>query len=69
MKLDMLKESALDKWHVVIQMPGDEPEEVFDLDTRGQVYSLIRHARQLRFDDDQITISRTLAANYGFEGE
>ena len=69
MKLEMLKESTLDKWHVVIQMPGDEPEEVFDLDTRGQVYSLIRHARQLRFPDTTIAINRTLVANYSFEGE
>ena len=69
MKLEMLKESSKDVWNVLIVMPGDEPDEVFELDTRGQVYSLIRHARELRINDDRITLSRTLQANYGFEGE
>ena len=68
MKLEMLKESSKDKWVVTVNMK-EEGVEVFELDTRGQVYALIRHARELRFADDSLSISRTLEAEYSFEGE
>ncbi len=44
-------------------------DEDFKLDTRGQVYSFIRAARMLGIPDDDLSISRSLDAEYGFSGE
>ena len=65
MKLEMLKETSKDVW--IVSMNGQD--EVFDLETRGQVYAFVRAARMLGFKDDALTIRRTLEAEYSFEGE
>ncbi len=44
-------------------------DEDFKLDTRGQVYSFIRAARMLGIKDSDLSISRSLDAEYGFSGE
>ncbi len=67
MKLEM-KGKGKDRWIVTIDSGVDE-SEVFELDTRGQVYAFIRAARMLNVDDNQLSISRTLEAEYGFNGE
>ncbi len=44
-------------------------DEDFKLDTRGQVYAFIRAARMLGIKDADLSISRSLDAEYGFSGE
>ncbi len=68
MKLKQLKESSVDAWGVVVK-DGRKEDEVFVLDTRGQVYSFIRAARMLGFKDEQLTIHRKMKAEYSFAGE
>ncbi len=68
MKLKQLKESSTDVWGIVVK-DGQKDDEVFVLDTRGQVYAFIRAARMLGFKDEQLTIHRKMKAEYGFSGE
>ncbi len=68
MKLKQVKESSTDVWSIVIK-DGQKDNEVFVLDTRGQVYAFIRAARMLGFTDEQLTIHRKMKAEYSFEGE
>ncbi len=68
MKLEQNKESSIDVWGVVVK-DGKKDDDVFVLDTRGQVYAFIRAARMLGFKDEQITIHRKMTAEYSFEGE
>ncbi len=67
MKLEMIGK-VKDRWIVTADKGVDE-SEVFELDTRGQVYAFIRAARMLGFNDNQLSISRTLEADYGFSGK
>ncbi len=57
-----------DKWVVTVDKGVDE-NEIFELDTRGQVYAFIRAAHMLGIKDEALTVSRTLQAEYGFSGE
>ncbi len=65
MKLSPITGRGKDKWTVNV----NGQDEAFELDTRGQVYAFIRAARMLKVPDNAISISRTLEAEYGFEGE
>ena len=66
MKLEMTKgDGDSDQW--IVSVNGKD--EVFILDTRGQVYAFIRAARMLGFPDESLNVSRTLKATYSFEGE
>ncbi len=65
MKLSPIKGKGTDKW--IVNVNGND--NVYELDTRGQVYAFIRAARMLGINDEALTISRTLEAEYGFEGE
>ncbi len=66
MKLEQMKgEGDSDQWFVSV----NGKDEVFILDTRGQVYAFIRAARMLGIKDEALTISRVLKADYGFSGE
>ena len=65
MKLEMIGKGK-DRWMVSVK---DGKNEVFTLDTRGQVYAFVRAARMLGFKDETLTISRTLEAEYSFGGE
>ncbi len=67
MKLEM-QGKGNDKWVVTVDR-GVGENEIFELDTRGQVYAFIRAARMLGINDESLTISRTLEAEYGFSGE
>ncbi len=60
MKLEMIGKGK-DKW--IVNVNGRD--EAFELETRGQVYAFIRAARILEIEDAQLTISRTLEAEYG----
>ncbi len=66
MKLKQNKDEGTDVWEVSVVNGKDE---VFQLDTRGQVYAFIRAARMLGFKDEQVSVFRTLHAEYSFEGE
>ncbi len=68
MKLEQIKESSTDVWGIVVK-DGKKDDEVFVLDTRGQVYAFIRAARMLGFKDEQLTIRRKMQAEYSFAGE
>ncbi len=68
MKLSPIRGKGKDRWIVAVERGVDE-REIFELDTRGQVYAFIRAARMLGIDDNQLSISRTLEAEYGFVGE
>ncbi len=65
MKLSSIKGKGRDMW--VVNVNGND--NVYELDTRGQVYAFIRAARMLGISDESLTISRTLEAEYGFSGE
>ncbi len=65
MKLETLDAGKEDIWYVSV----NGKDEVFKLDTRGQVYAFIRAARMLGITDGALTISRVLKADYGFSGE
>ncbi len=65
MKLSPIKGKGTDIWIVNV----NDNDNVYELDTRGQVYAFIRAARMLGFKDDMLTISRTLEAEYGFSGD
>ncbi len=67
MKLTM-KGKGEDRWLVTVK-DDKKGDEVFELDTRGQVYAFIRAARMLKVPDDGLAIYRTLEAEYGFSGE
>ncbi len=68
MKLKQKKGSSTDVWSIVVK-DGRTEDDVFVLDTRGQVYAFIRAARMLGFKDEQLTIRRKMQAEYSFEGE
>ncbi len=68
MKLEQVKESSTDVWGVVVR-DGKAEDEVFVLDTRGQVYAFIRAARMLGLKDEQLTIRRKMQAEYSFSGK
>ncbi len=65
MKLSPIKGKGTDKW--IVNVNGID--NVYELDTRGQVYAFIRAARMLGIEGEALTISRTLEAEYGFEGK
>lgn len=63
----MKLEQGDSKDHWIVSVYGKDEE--FILDTRGQVYAFIRAARLLGFKDEDLSVSRTLQAKYGFSGE
>ncbi len=65
MKLSPIKGKGTDKW--IVNVNGND--NIYELDTRGQVYAFIRAARMLGITDESLSISRTLEAEYGFSGE
>ncbi len=68
MKLKPVKDTSTDVWGVVVKN-GRTEDDVFVLDTRGQVYAFIRAARILGLKDEQLTIRRKMDSEYSFEGE